>query len=40
MKCAICGRFMRLVKFFTNDHLDSFEESWLCDNHDFEQEGR
>lgn len=41
MKCIICGRYMRLLgERFSNEHLDSFEDVWKCDNHDFEREGR
>lgn len=28
---------MRVVEIFSNEHLDSFEEHWRCDNHDFER---
>lgn len=30
MNRPICGRFMRLGGYFTNDHLDSWEDSWRC----------
>jgi len=30
MKCPVCGRFMKAGGYYTNDHLDSFEETWRC----------
>ena len=30
MNCPKCGRFMRLVGGYSNDHLDSWEDSWTC----------
>lgn len=30
MKCPACGRFMKAGGRFTNDHLDSWEETWRC----------
>lgn len=30
MNCPKCGRFMRLVGGYSDDHLDSWEDSWVC----------
>lgn len=30
VKCPICGRFMRRGGYYTNDHDDSWQDTWKC----------
>lgn len=30
VKCPRCGRFMKLGGYYSNEHLDSWEDSWTC----------